>query len=85
MDTSNSLTIIEQNHPALQPSANPVAVYLASLGTGSRRAIRQTYKIPAGDDRFYIEMGDRYGYLGSDAGGYLNYHYLLRIHRGRTD
>ena len=45
MDTSNPLTIIEQNHPASQPSANPVAVYLASLGSGSRRAMKQALRV----------------------------------------
>jgi len=47
METSNSLTIIEQNHPALQPSANPVAVYLASLGSGSSRAMTQALRVIA--------------------------------------
>ena len=47
MNTSKSLTSIEQNHPALQPSTNPVAVYLASLESGSRRAMKQALRVIA--------------------------------------
>ena len=47
MNTSNSLAVIEQNHPALQPSANPVSVVLASLGSGSRRAMTQALRVIA--------------------------------------
>ncbi len=47
MQSQNTLTIIEQNHPASQPSANPVAVYLASLGSGSRRAMTQALRVIA--------------------------------------
>ena len=47
MDTTTSLTIITPNHPALQPSANPISVYLASLGSGSRRAMSQALRVIA--------------------------------------
>lgn len=41
MQSPHALTTIGQDHPAKKPSANPAAVYLASLGLGSRRAINQ--------------------------------------------
>ena len=47
MQISESLTVIEPHHPALLPSQNPVAVYLASLGSGSRRAMKQALRVIA--------------------------------------
>ena len=45
MYISDSLKIIEKSHPALQPSAKPVAIYLASLGPGSRRSMQQALRM----------------------------------------
>lgn len=39
------------------------------------------YRLPEGEHRFYLEVGDRFGYLNWESGGYLNYHYLMRVHR----
>ena len=47
MNTSNALSIITPNHPALQPLANPVAVSLASIGPRSRRAMNQALRVIA--------------------------------------
>jgi len=39
------------------------------------------YTLPKGQHRFYIEVGDRFGYLKVDTGGYLNFHYLFKVQR----
>ena len=44
-----------------------------------------TVTVPAGHSRFFIEVADRFGYLIADAGGYLNYHYLLWVRRDAPD
>ena len=36
-------------------------------------------------EAFYLEVADRHGYLNWDAGGYLDFHYLLRVSRNRSD
>ncbi len=38
-------------------------------------------RLPKDAQRFYLEIGDRFGYVPGDAGGYLNYHYLLAVRR----
>lgn len=38
-------------------------------------------RLPKGEQRFFLEIGDRFGYVPGDAGGYLNYHYLLAVRR----
>lgn len=42
---------------------------------------RFSITVPAGQTRFFIEVADRFGYLITDSGGYLNYHYLLWARR----
>lgn len=43
--------------------------------------LRYVYTVPKGQHRFYIEIGDRFGYLKVDTGGYLNFHYLFKVER----
>jgi hypothetical protein len=43
--------------------------------------LRYEYTVPKGQHRFYIEVGDRFGHLKVDTGGYLNFHYLFKVQR----
>jgi hypothetical protein len=43
--------------------------------------LRYEYTLPKGQHRFYLEVGDRFGYLRVDTGGYLNFHYLFKVQR----
>jgi hypothetical protein len=43
--------------------------------------LRYEYTLPKGQHRFYVEVGDRFGYLRIDTGGYLNFHYLFKVQR----
>jgi hypothetical protein len=42
---------------------------------------RFTYKIPAGEHTFYLEVADRFGYIQGESGGYLKFPYLLTVRR----
>ncbi|MBI3991713.1 MAG: hypothetical protein HY342_00455 [Candidatus Lambdaproteobacteria bacterium] len=46
---------------------------------GERAVIK--YRLPKGETRFFMEVGDRFGVIDGDSGGYLSYHYLLTVRR----
>ena len=47
----------------------------------TRAALTFSFQVPAGEKVVYLELGDRYGYLKWDSGGYLNFHYLLTVQK----
>ncbi|MEE8435125.1 MAG: hypothetical protein V3S64_10100 [bacterium] len=46
-----------------------------------RIAFRQTYQLPPGQRRFFVEISDRFGPIPVDTGGYLKFHYLFKAER----
>ncbi len=42
---------------------------------------RFTYKVPAGQHGFYLEVADRFGFIHGESGGYLKFPYLLLVRR----
>jgi hypothetical protein len=46
-----------------------------------RSWLRFEYTVPKGQHRFYLEVGDRFGHLKVDTGGYLHAHYLFKVRR----
>ena len=46
-----------------------------------RSFLRYDYAVPKGQHRFYFEVGDRFGYLKVDTGGYLSFNYLFKVRR----
>lgn len=46
-----------------------------------RTWMRYEYTVPKGQHSLYLEVADRFGYLKVDTGGYLNFHYLMRLQR----
>lgn len=41
--------------------------------------VHSLYRVPRGQHSLYVEVGDRFGSLKWDSGGYMNYHYLLQV------
>ncbi|MDH4224462.1 MAG: hypothetical protein OEW12_02310, partial [Deltaproteobacteria bacterium] len=50
-----------------------------SASYAPKKSLEARYTVPAGQSRFFIEVGDRFGYLVGDSGGYLNCHYILLV------
>ena len=46
-----------------------------------RLVFRQTYQLPPGQRRFFVEISDRFGPIPVDTGGYLKFHYLFKAER----
>lgn len=46
-----------------------------------RSRITFSITVPKGQHGFFLEMGDRYGAMEWESGGYLNTHYLFRVDR----
>ena len=46
-----------------------------------RSWLKYEYRVPVEQHRFYLEVGDRFGFLNVDTGGYLNFHYLFKVQR----
>ena len=46
-----------------------------------RSWLKYEYRVPVKQHRFYLEVGDRFGFLNVDTGGYLNFHYLFKVQR----
>ena len=46
-----------------------------------RTYLHYDYTLPKTQHRFYFEVGDRFGYLKVDTGGYLSFNYLFKVKR----
>lgn len=42
---------------------------------------RFSYRVPAGQHGFYLEVADRFGFIHGESGGYLKFPYLLLVRR----
>ncbi|HEX9844650.1 MAG TPA: hypothetical protein VGC20_17955, partial [bacterium] len=76
------ITLLRLDRTSLSPAVRIYDVQRKRMHTevfSERAALK--YRLPKGETRFFMEVGDRFGVIDGDSGGYLSYHYLFTVRR----